>query len=166
MKSIVRLLVVIAIVAAIGFWAWSYFFPNPEKIIRSRLNTVAKLASFAAGEGNISRVANVQKLGLYFTEEVEVNVNVPGMESHNFTRREELTQAAMAAKGAVTSIKAEFLDINVDVAKDKQTATADLTLRVNVGGEKDSIVQQLKIHLNNVKGEWLIHRIDTVQTLK
>jgi hypothetical protein len=165
MKIVIRLVILVALVA-LGFWAWTFFFPSPQKAIRDRLNKVARLASFAANEGNISRVASIQKLGTYFTEEIEVNVNVPGIDSHTFTRREELTQAAMASKQVVTSIKAEFVDINVDLAPDNLSAVADLTLRANISGEKDTIVQELKFHLNKVNGEWLIHRIDTVRTLR
>ena len=148
-----------------GFWLWSVLFPNPQKVIRNRLIKAARLASFSASEGNIARVANIEALGTYFTDEIEIKVDVPNYESHTFTRREELTQAAMAARSVVGSVKADFPDITVDLDPGNQTATANVTLRVDINGEKNAVIQELKVYLKKVNGDWLIYRLDTIRTL-
>src|SRR6202042_2940896 len=145
---------------ALGFWAWSILFPNPQKVIRSRLNKIARLASFSGNEGNFSRVAAVEKLGAYFTEEIEIMVNVPNEESHTFNRREELMQAALAARNVISALKVDFPDINVDLDSGKLSATADVTLRADISGEKNTVVQELKVYLKKVDGKWLIYRLD------
>jgi hypothetical protein len=71
----------------------------------------------------------------------------------------------MAAKSAVSSVKADFPDINVYLAADKLSATADVTLRADINGEKNAVLQELKIYLKKFNGDWLIYRIDTVRTL-
>jgi hypothetical protein len=164
MKTVLRLILFVAFLA-VGFWLWSVFFPSPEKAIRNRLTKAARLASFNAGEGNITRVANIEALGTYFTDEIEIKVDVPNYESHTFTRREELTQAAMAARSVVSSVKADFPDIAVDLDPGNQTAAASVTLRVDINGEKNSVIQELKIYLKKVNGDWLIYRLDTIRTL-
>src|ERR1700722_2373103 len=164
MKIVIRLVLLAAFIA-IGFWLWSALFPSPEKVIRNRLNKAARLASFTAAEGNIARVANIEALGTYFTDEIEIKIDVPNYESHTFTRREELTQAALAARSVSSSVKADFPDITIDLDAGGQTATASVTLRVDINGEKDAVIQELKIYLKKVNGDWLVYRLDTLRTL-
>jgi len=164
MKILTRLILLLILVA-LGFLVWSFLFPNPQKVIRNRLNRVVKLASFSANDGNISRGIAIQTLGTYFSDDVEVKVDVPNYETHTFNHREELMQAAMGARSVVSSIKADFPDIKVDLGPDNLSATADVTLRADINGEKNTVVQELKIFLKKTNGEWLIYRIDTVRTL-
>lgn len=167
MKRVFTLLLLIGLIA-LGYWAWTVLFPKPDQIIRNHLNKLAKLASFSPNDGNISRVAKIQKLGLLFDENVQVVMDAPGAESHslNFTRREELTQAAMAAKSFASGVKAEFQDMSIQVAPDAQSATADLMLQAKVSGENDMIAQELKFTFKQTNGDWLITRVETVKSLK
>lgn len=164
MKILARL-VLLAVLAAVGFWLWTFLFPSPQKVIRARLNRAASLASFGPRDGNISRVAAIEALGNYFTEEIEIKVDVPNYESQSYHRREELTQAAMAARGAVSSLKVDFPDINVDVDASQLAATADVTLRADINGEKNAVIQEARVYFKKVDGKWLIYRLDTLRTL-
>ena len=58
----------------------------------------------------------------------------------------------------------KFPDIKVTVAPDQQTAVADLTVAVDISGEHDSVVQEMKFTLQKTGGEWLITRVETVRT--
>ena len=165
MRIIVRL-ILLAVLLALGFWLWTFLFPNPQKVIRDRLNKIARLASFSGNEGNFSRVAAVEKLGAYFTDEIEVKVDVPHEETVTFNRREELMQAALSARSALSALKVDFPDINDDVDPGKLSATADVTLRADINGEKNALIQELKFYLKKVDGKWLIYRLDTVRTLR
>jgi hypothetical protein len=165
MKSLFRLLLLVGLLA-LGYWAWTVLFPSPQKVIHDRLVKMVQLASFPANQGNLSRVANIQRLGTYFTDEIEVVMDVPGVGTHTFNRREEVTQAAMAAKSAVSSVQADFVDIEIVIAPSKETASANLTLRATVNGQKDLIIQELKFSLKKINGDWLVNKIQTVKTLK
>ena len=167
MKKLFTLLLLLGLIA-LGYWAWTVLFPNPQQIIRNHLNKLAKLASFSADEGNFSRVAKIQKLGLLFDENVQVAIEVSGGESHslNLTRREELTEAAMAAKRFTSGVTAEFLDLKIEMAPDKQSATADLILQAKISGENDMIAQELKFTFKQTNGDWLITRVETIKSLK
>ncbi len=164
MKIVLRLALLAALVA-LGYWLWSVYFPNPQTVIRNRLNKVVKLASFGASEGNIARVANIETLGTYFTDDIEIKVDIPNAETHTFTRREELMQAAMAARSALSSVNADFPDISVDLDAGGTTATANVTLRADINGEKNAVIQELQIYLKKVNRDWLIYRLDTIRTL-
>lgn len=165
MKSLLRL-IFLAILIALGYWTWTLLFPNPQKIIRHRLNKLAQLVSFEPGEGNFSRVANVERMGGYFADDVEVAVDIPGLESHTINGRAELIQAAAAWRSTANGVAAQLYDINVDMGPNDQSAMADLTLRARVGGDRDAVIQELKVTFKKIKGDWLISRVATVQTLK
>ena len=164
MKIVFRV-VLLAALAAVGVWLWTVFFPSPEKIIRRQLSEVAKRVSFTADEGTLARLADAQSLAGYFATNVEVNINTREGDRQNFVGRDQITQAALAARSAVGSLNVKFLDVDVTVAPDKQSATADLTVDANVAGQPEAIVQEVKITLQKIAGQWLITRVATVRIL-
>jgi hypothetical protein len=159
-----RGLLAIALVA-LAVWLWTVLFPGPDRIIRQRLNQLAKTTSFAGNESPLARLANVQHISGFFTTDVEIRVDVPGRYPQVLTGRDELTQVAMQARSVLSGLDVKFFDINVTVAPDKQSAEANLTLRAKVAGDRDVIVQELKVKLNKSEGNWRINRIETVRTL-
>ena len=106
-----------------------------------------------------------QSVAGFFSTNIEVNIDVPGRVQHDFMGRDEITQAALASRSAVSGLKVKFPDISVMVAPDKQSATADVTLDATVSGESDAIVQELKFTFQKIDGQWLITRIETIRTL-
>jgi hypothetical protein len=164
MKIASRALVVV-ILAALGVWLWMILFPSPQKIIRQRLEAVAKCVSFAPGEGMLARLAGAQGLAGYFATNAEINLEVPGRDHFIISGRNEITQAALTARSAVGSLKVKFLDVSVAVAPNRQSATVDLTVDANVSDQQDVVVQETKILLRKINGEWLITRVQTIRTL-
>jgi hypothetical protein len=164
MKIVARL-ALLAVLAAVGFWLYTVFFPGPEKIIRKRLAKVAQLASIQPDQGLLSRGASIQELANYFDSKVEITLNWRGSSQHTLAGRDEIIEAAKLAHGNFKSLQIEFLDLNVLVAPDKQSATVNLTAKVTTADERDFQVQELKITLRKVNGEWLIFQIETVRTL-
>ncbi|MGA9449769.1 MAG: hypothetical protein WBW41_00330 [Verrucomicrobiia bacterium] len=164
MKIVFRLILLAALIA-LGVWLWFVLFPSPEKIIRQRLTELARTASFSSGEGNLARLAAAEDIAGYFATNVEVDINVPGRVQHTLVGRAEIQQAALGARERLSGLKVTFPDINITVAADKQSATADLTVEANIAGERDSIVQEMKFTFQNTEDGWLIARIETVRTL-
>jgi hypothetical protein len=164
MKTAFRF-ILLAALAALGVWLWFVLFPGPEAVIRQRLTKLARTASFTAGEGNLARLAAAQNLAGFFATNIEVDINVPGRIQHTLVGRDEIKQAALGARSTLSGLKVTFPDIDVAVAADKQSAVVDLTVQVNVAGEHDSIVQEMKFTLRKTDDGWLIERVETVRTL-
>jgi len=164
MKITARL-ALFAAAAAAAVWLWIVFFPGPEKIIRRHLASVAADVSFSSGQNALVMANNVENLGGFFATNVEVNVDVPGHERQTFASRAEITQAALAAHQAVRGLQVQFLDVSVTLAPDRQSATADLTVKAQAAGEKDFYSQELKITFRKMDGDWFITRVETVRTL-
>jgi hypothetical protein len=163
MKVAVRLLL-FAFLVALGVWLWTILFPAPEKVIRQRLAKLARTVSFSGNEGRVLRLAGAGNLAGFFSTNIEINIDVPGRVHHSFMGRDEITQAALAARSGSGSLSVKFPDIRVTVAADRQSAVADLTLEATIPGEPDPIVQEMKFTLQKTDGEWLITRIESVRT--
>jgi len=164
MKNVRRILALIALLA-LGLWLWSVLFPSPEKVIRKQLATVAQVASFPGNEGPLTKARNAAKLADFFSTDAQVAFDVPGHGQQVLTGRNEIQQTALAARSALASLAVEFLDVNVTVAADKQSAEVDLTARAKVGGETSAYVQEMKFVFKKIEGQWLIVRVETVKTL-
>ena len=157
--------VLLAALAALGFWLWVVFFPSPEKIIRRQLDELARRASFTANENTLARMGAAQSLAGYFSTNAEVHIETREAEQHDLIGREQILQAVVAAQSVLGSMDVKVLDVVVTIAPDKQSATADLTVDANVSGQPEAIVEQVKISLQKINGKWLITRAATVRVL-
>lgn len=155
----------LAAAAAAVVWLWTVVFPGPEKIIRKQLAAVASEASFSGAENPLLMAARAENLASRFGTNIEINVNLPGREQHDFIGRPEITQFAAEMRARMGSMKVEFLDVDVKVGPDKQSATADLTVHVATSADKDFLVQEMKITFQKFESDWLITRVETVRTL-
>ncbi len=164
MKKVFKIFVLAALVA-LGVWLWMVFFPSPEKVIRHRLSKLAEQVSFSPDEGSLARIAGAQGVGGFFSTNVEVNINVPGHEQFSLISREEITQATLASRMKVNGLVVKFPDVIVTVMPDKLNATANITLEATLAGDADTIVQELKVTLQKIDGQWLITHVETVRTL-
>jgi hypothetical protein len=165
MKTFARLFFLLVLIG-FGFWAWTSLFPNPKNVVHNRLVKLARLASFSAQEGNIGRLANLHQLSLLFSGDAQVAVEISGNDPHVFNGREEVLNAAMAARSLVKTLKAEFLDINIEMGVNNQSALVDLTAKADVNGQRNSFVQEFKFTFRKIDGDWLITRVDPVTSLK
>lgn len=155
-----------AAVLSVGFLAFQTLFPSPQKVIRKRLVELARLASFEANEAPLAKLINAQKLGSYFAAGVEVALDMPGRGPQTFNGRDELIQAATAARTQLSALNVQFPDIVVIVASDGQSAEANVTVKARIGGQSELYIEEMKFSLEKFKGDWLIHRIESVNTLR
>ncbi|HEY5909598.1 MAG TPA: hypothetical protein VJA21_03230 [Verrucomicrobiae bacterium] len=164
-KWILRLALLTALATG-GLWAWRHLFPGPEQIIRQRLSQIAATASTSGDEGIIPKAARVQKLTTFFTPDVQITIEVPGLITQEISGIDELTQLAAASRSMGQAIRVELIDVSVTLAPDKLSADAHMTGKATWPGERTPQVQELKAHLRKVDGQWLIDRAETVRTLR
>jgi len=164
MKIVFRL-ILLAVVVAAGVWLWTVLFPGPEKIIRQRLAEIARLASFNANENPLAALGSAQKIAGYCQPDLYVKLAAPANAEHAFDSRDEIVQAVMASRAAFGGgLKIEFVDVLLTLAPDKQSAVADLTARFRSSASSELNVQEIKFTLKKVDGQWLVTRVETVQT--
>jgi hypothetical protein len=164
MKRVVQIGLGVAMIG-LGFWLWTVFFPSPEKLIHSRLNALAKAASFNSHQGALAQAYDAQNFGAFFTTDVQVDVNVSGYEPLSLHGRDEVVQAAMAARSRLSSLKVEFPDMNITLDPDQQGAKVNLTGKATIPEQRDISAQEFNFILKKVDGKWLIYRVESVKTL-
>ena len=164
MKRLVPVVLGLAVIG-VAFWLWTVLFPSPERAIRSRLNALAKAISFDSKGGLLTQAYNAQKVGEFFAMDVDVEVEVSGYEAMSFHGRDEVLQAAAAARTHLSALKVEFPDMNITLDPDKQSAKVNLTAKATMPGERDISAQEFNFMMKKVDGKWMIYRVETVKTL-
>jgi hypothetical protein len=164
MKRVLQIVLAAAVIG-LAFWLWTVLFPSPEKVIRTRLNALAKAISFKSGTGTLAKAYDAEKASEFFTTDVDVEVNLAGFEPISLHGRDEVLQIAMAARSRLTSLKVEFPDMNITFGADGQTAKVNLTGKAIIPGERDISAQEFNFQLKKVDGKWLIYKVVTVRTL-
>jgi hypothetical protein len=159
-------LVLVGALGSLGFWAWSYFFPTPQHVIREELAELARAASIAPNEAPLTKLAKTQKLLSFFARDAQVTVEVPGRLTQTLNGHDDLQQAAMGARSMLNNLKVELVDVVVTVGADKQSAVADLTATATLPGEKIPEVQELEMSFKKAGRDWLINRVETIKTLR
>jgi hypothetical protein len=170
--KVVFRLVLLAALAAAGFWLWTIFFPTPEKIVRKRLAQVAGEASFKPGENPLVIAARSEALAGFFSTNVEMNIaalehgdrEFAGLENASISRAEIAKTTALARK-KLGSLRVEFPEINVTIGPDKLSAIAVAVVKARTAGEKEVFVQEVKFTFQKIDGDWLITRVETVRAL-
>jgi hypothetical protein len=164
MQKPIRFLAPVALTAALvcGWWV---FFPSPQRAIRSRLKDVAHTVSFESKEGNLAKGYNAQKLASYFTLDATMDLAVQGYPAQSVEGRDEILKAAFAVRSVLTGLQADFVDINITLEPDKQSAVANLTGKVTIAGQGSPVFQELNFKFKKVEGKWLIYHVETVKTL-
>ena len=165
MKNVFRL-VLLAVTAALGVWLWTMLFPSPETLVRRKIASLAATATFTTADGNITRAAKVANLIGLFAVDTEIHFDAPGQAGRTLSGRDEIRDAARGGFTSVAALKVEFLDLNVRIGADRQTADVNCTARVNAGDKKDDGVQELHFQLKKIDGDWRITRVETVKTLQ
>lgn len=162
-----RAILAILGLAVIGFgvWLWMVLHPSPERAIRSRIDALAKTISFESNGGLLAQAYNAQKVSDFFTPDVDVEVNISGLEPLSFHGRDEVMQAAAVARTHLSAMKVQFIDLNITLDPDKQGAKVNLTGTAKIPGERDISAQEFNFIMKKVGGKWMIYRIETVKTL-
>jgi len=140
-------------------------FIGPEGEIRKQLSTLEELVSFEAGEGDLSALASVRRLGGLFSEEAEVTLSGFG-ERRRLQGRTELQQAAMAARSQAGRLQASLHDLEIRLSEDERSAAVRATGRAKVGGDERAAVQELVFEFEKGPDGWLIISVENVQALR
>lgn len=164
MKRAIQVILGLAVIG-FGVWLWTIRHPSPERVIRSRINALAKTISFDSKGGLLTQAYNAQKVSDFFTADVDVEVNISGLEPMSLHGRDEVMQTAAVARTHLSAMKVEFIDLNITLDPDQQGAKVNLTGTAKVPGERDISAQEFNFMMKKVDGKWLIYRIETVKTL-
>jgi hypothetical protein len=150
-----KFIIQILLLAGLAFGLWFYFFPPPEKAIRKQLAKLGTALS-ANPEGNIAKVANVNRITSFFHPDVTINLERFGREVEAVQGRKELQQIAFGARQSALGLKVKFENIAVKLEDSDTNATVYATAIVTIGNAAEPIVHDIKITMEKVDRDWLI----------
>ena len=153
MKS-VRTIITLLAVGAIAFGVYYLLFPPAEKVIRKRLTRLAEIIS-SRPQGNISTVANVNRIGSFFHPNVSITVEGFGTEFASVQGRGELQQIALAARQRIGAISVEFYNVNITVTG-KTNASATATAMIKLNDDPNANIQEIQLAFEKWDRDWLI----------
>jgi hypothetical protein len=160
-KPVTQLLILVIVAFAVRH----YLFPPPERVIEKKLKALAETVS-QNPEGNISRVANVSRMGNFFHPNVTINLEGFGREAASIQGRGELEQNAMGIRQNNFRIKVIFSNPHITVGPEKTNATALVTAEVTLNDQKEPIVQDIRLVFEKLDRAWLIRSATPAKALK
>lgn len=146
----------------LGVWLFTVLFPGDDALIRRQLARLARTVSMPPRTSPLARLAKGQKLGGFFTPDVVVRLKGAGSELGDIQGRNQLTQMVMAAQTRIQQADIQFLDAELEVGADGESATAHLTALAHVNGDRSPAVQELKFSFRKIDGGWRIAQVETV----
>lgn len=120
----------------------------------------------ARPQGNISTMANVNRIGSFFHPNVSITVEGFGQNLGSVQGRGELQQTALAARQRLSAISLEFYNVDILVAPSKTNATVSATAIVKINDDANAQVQEINLEFEKYDREWMIRTATPSKTLK
>ena len=165
MKRPAVLLVVLTVVGGLAYVAYRVAWPTEDRRIRSTLDALAGLASTPQQEGDLLRLARIQRIGDYLLEEVLVEV-----EDGPVMGGRQAIVGALVQASAVGPVGVHFADVTVRMGPDQRTAAVTATVEVErpdprLGGTE---VDAREVEMTWVRQEssWMMAKARVVRPLK
>jgi hypothetical protein len=154
------------VLAALAGWAvWNLFFQPPARIIEKRLNKLAEAIS-EHPQGNISKVANANRIGSFFHPNVSINLEGFGREVASIQGRGELEQMAMGARQRDLVLQVHFSNLHIQAERGATNASALVTVEVKLNDQTDPVVQDVRLSWEKVDRSWVIRSAEPMKGLK
>jgi hypothetical protein len=159
---------VLVVVVLIGLWAgWRWLFPGDEAQIRAVLERIAEgVGGGGEGGGGVEALARAASLRNEFAPDVIVNAGPP---FQRINGREAIIGAAARLNSATRNLELRFPDATVDVAADRQTATAVVTAEARFdqpGGGRGLDARELEVTFRRLDDRWVISAVTLIEPLK
>lgn len=166
MKWLWRSLLVLVLLGG-GFWLWRSLHPGTEKIIRDRLDQLARQVSFQSDETDLVRLGKLSSITGFFAPEVELKLNFREVQLRRTFDLEMIQTGVLGLRTEQPQgITIDFVDTTITLPAGGEFATAELTMKASTPGERDFNMQEMKFALHRQGDRWLIYRVETVRTLK
>jgi hypothetical protein len=163
--KLLKPIILFLVLAGIGFVLWVYLFPPPEKVIREKIEALAKMIS-ENPQGNISRVANVNRIGAFFHPNVNISLEGFGREVSSINGRGELEQMALGFRQNNFRLNVRFSNIHIEVQDPSAAATAIVSAEVRLNDQPEPMVQDIRLTFEKYDRAWLIRAAEPAKAFK
>jgi hypothetical protein len=159
-KRVLQIVVAVALAVA-GYFLWMWTHPTPEKAIRKQMAKLEETLIGKPGEGNIARVAGINKTLSFFTSDVVISGEGIPQVNETIQGQTELQQALFAARtrldGGIT-----FHEVHVIVGPEGTNARVNFNAVARLSNQNEPFSQDLKAEFVTIDGKWLIARVEPI----
>jgi len=159
-------LVVFSFVLALLVFGFLHFFPTPEQQILSKVNQMARLASYEAGAGQLVHLAAVTRFVDEFLPEAVVQISSMGVGSRSMNGREEIRQVALAARQRVEAMSVDIVDPLIQLSDGENSAFVEATVKVIQLPARELIVMELRFSFTKKDHQWRVSRIASISSIQ
>ena len=166
MKRRLQTLVLLLVGAGCLLFLWRHLFPDEENRVRRCLAELARIACVPEKVTPAWTLLASDRLRNLLAADVVLDVEIPEAGRIPVMNRPEIVTQAVAALEQLRGLKVDLIDVQVTLGPDRATATADLTVKAALPGDKDFFVQEMKIVLKQENRQWRVSRVEAVRPLK
>ena len=123
MKRTLSLLVALVLVAG-TYFSLRPWLSDDERAIRMRLRELAETATLVQAEQSVARFGLAVSIGRFFTPDVTIDLGAPFQTIHG---RDVVAVLVAAAPVPPRGMRVEFVDVQVWIGADRQSAVGYLT---------------------------------------
>ena len=152
-------IILLAVLAGIGYLAFRWLFPDDATVIRKQLTEMAAEASFAGDESPLAKVSKAGKLAGYFTVDARIEVRPWGARQVLLNGRAEIREVTIGARSSVSSLDLAVDRMDVTVADDRATASVIMAVIVRSSRQTEPWYQDLEVEMQRIDGDWLISHV-------
>jgi hypothetical protein len=167
MRSAFRLIVLVAGVAAIGWYGWQWMFPDDEAAIRAVLRRIEEGVSAAggAGTGNMDRLARAASLRHELAPDITVDAGPP---FQRLTGREAIIGAAASVSGSTRDLQVRFDDVEITLDPSGERAEVTLTAEARTSDSADGGFdsRELEVIFRRLDDRWVVANVTLIRALK
>jgi len=148
------------VLAAMAFLLW----PNDERVVRRRLNAVARTLTVPANDSELGRVSRAAQLRHYLAEDIRLRNG-----AQEIVSRDALLGFLVVFTPPPGGYTVNFVDTHVTVAADGQTARADTDVKItsrDTSGKPAVDAREVTVEVAKRQGEWVITAAQTKETLR
>jgi hypothetical protein len=165
MRLLTRVVAIVVALAA-AYYAYRWYFPDDEAVIRARLDDLAATVSHTGGGEGFSTITRAAKFGTFFTRDVVIEI---GGGFAPIRGRDMVLALAAKAQVPGEGFTIRFVDVTVTVDPSGLSALATMTATAqgrSLGDLQAIDARELEMAFLKVEGEWQIERVTGVETIQ
>ncbi len=153
-------IILLALIAGLGYWAWGVFFPSPEDQIKHALQDLAQTASFRPNEKSLARLGAITKVPTFFHTNAVVRIS-SGRYSGSLEGKQQIREAVAGSRTVASSLRIELTDPKITL-KGPSQATVLVTATVYIDGDPTPQMQILRLQMVEGKRKWLVKELNPI----
>jgi hypothetical protein len=153
------------VLGALGYFGHRLLWPSQEDRLRATIDETARIATTPPQEGDLPRLARIQRLRNYLIEDLLVEV-----EDGPVLGGREAIMGALAQASAAGAVQVRFADVSVTITGQEREAAVTATIEIEQAnpraGSASLDAREVEMRWVRPDAAWLLQRAKVIRPLK